>query len=413
LEFTVEYVTPVPDQVMTDPTRFRQIIMNLVANALKFTDEGSVRVRVAWHPGTANNRLSDPSQPPTERPRVTIDVSDTGIGITPEQQQQLFQAFMQADYSTTRRFGGTGLGLSISRRLARMLHGELTLRSTPGEGSTFTLSIPMDPAPAAAIIPPGDARSRLTSPAPEVHVRSNLGMRILLAEDGVENRDVIMLHLKRAGCDLVVAEDGQQAYEMALKAWRLGDAYDVILMDMQMPVMDGYTATSKLRAEGYPGAIIAITAHAMQEDRVRCIRAGCDEYASKPVDMPALLAILSRVAGTTRKPDGGAAENSALVQLTRKFIQGLPDQIDTLRDLGRRSMWESGAAAAHRLAGAGGAYGFEAITREAKNLERVFRNGTASAEWLTAIDRLDLACKAAHASLPRENGRSKSPELIN
>jgi CheY-like chemotaxis protein len=304
---------------------------------------------------------------------------------------------MQADPSTTRRFGGTGLGLSISRRLARMMGGELTVTSEQGKGSCFHLTVPMPSLPGTAMLPPGEFRHVVDDVQRSLDaMRRELKLRVLLAEDGVENRDVITLHLRHAGCEVWQAEDGEQAHAMALQAWRAGEPYDVVLMDMQMPVMDGYTATAKLRSDGYIGVIIALTAHAMREDRDRAIRVGCDEYATKPVDMPKLLQKMAQFAGRMSPPTvtEKMLENPVLRQLTVKFLDGLPQTLDTLTASAARSAWDEMALAAHRLAGAGGAYGFEEITREAKALERAVRaNSEADAEKYLAA--LKAVCAAA------------------
>ncbi len=384
--FSIECDTAIPERARTDPTRFRQILVNLTGNALKFTDEGSVRVVLAckaggqWDNGPVN--------------QMTVDVIDTGIGIAPAEQEQLFQPFMQADLSTTRRFGGTGLGLSISRRLARMMGGELTVSSEPGKGSCFRLTVPMPSLPGTSMLPPGEFRHVVDDVQRSLDTpRRELKLRILLAEDGVENRDVITLHLRHAGCEVWQAEDGEQAHAMALQAWRAGEPYDVVLMDMQMPVMDGYTATAKLRSDGYIGVIIALTAHAMREDRDRAIRVGCDEYATKPVDMPKLLQKMARFNGRMSPPTvtEKMLENPVLRQLTVKFLDGLPLTLESFAQMTSRSAWEELAVGAHRLAGAGGAYGFEEITREAKVLERAVR-ANAPAEVEKALAALEAAC---------------------
>jgi CheY-like chemotaxis protein len=217
---------------------------------------------------------------------MQFDVVDTGIGLDAEQAARLFQPFSQADVSTSRRFGGTGLGLTISRRLAQLLGGELILQATaPGQGSTFRLVIAAgtregvrmvaDPARAAVTVPEaGSAPSEMPS----------LDCRVLLAEDGLDNQRLLTHILRKAGAETKVVDNGRAAVEAALAAVAAGRPFDVILMDMQMPVMDGYEAARRLRQEGYRRPIIALTAHAMTGDREKCLRAGCDDFATKPVD---------------------------------------------------------------------------------------------------------------------------------
>jgi CheY-like chemotaxis protein len=212
---------------------------------------------------------------------------------------------------------------------------------------------------------------------------------------------------------VTAVEDGLQAYDLAFGAWREKDPYDIVLMDMQMPVMDGYTATSKLRSQGYAGIIIALTAHAMKEDRERCIRVGCDEYATKPVNVPALLQSMAALAGkskavTTAGITDRMQENPALWQLTRKFCDGLTATLESMRQFLRDGKLDELSVAAHRLAGAGGAYGFDDISREAKALERAARS-MGKEDVQAALEGL---VRAGQAAQQRVSGTSvKNPQL--
>ncbi|MCP4591641.1 MAG: response regulator [bacterium] len=284
LSFSVEYIGAVPETIQTDPTRLRQILINLIGNAIKFTETGSVRL--------ITSLVED-----GDETHMQFSVLDTGIGMTEKQLTKLFQSFMQADTSTTRKFGGTGLGLAISKRFAEMLGGTITAESKPGEGSMFCVTVTtgslngvkmLDELAVAAIAPPATAAA--TRPA-----GGELVCRILLAEDGADNQRLISRVLEKAGAKVTVVENGKLAVDIALAARNQrcenGPEYpfDVILMDMQMPVMDGYEATGLLRREGYTGPIIALTAHAMASDRQKCIDAGCDDYASKPINRSKLI----------------------------------------------------------------------------------------------------------------------------
>ncbi len=284
LALAVEYDGPLPQTIESDPLRLRQVLINLVGNAIKFTELGSVRVKVRV--------LANLETPP----RLSFDVVDTGIGLTTEETERLFQPFMQADNSTSRRFGGTGLGLTISKRLARMLGGDISLSSEHGQGSTFTLTIdpgPLDGVPMIDARPPRREMDR--AEAQEAAAQSQLECRILLAEDGPDNQRLIAFLLGKAGAEVDLVENGQEAYEKAIEAQESGCPYDVILMDMQMPVMDGYEATRKLRKSGYNRPVVALTAHAMAGDREKCLDAGCDEFATKPIDRKVLLATVNAV----------------------------------------------------------------------------------------------------------------------
>lgn len=295
LAFEIEFIGPIPQTIQTDPLRLRQILVNLVGNAVKFTESGSVILEVRL--------ANDPDQA-----RLEFDVIDTGIGLTDEQSARIFRAFGQADASTTRQFGGTGLGLVISKRLAQLLGGDVLLVSSkPGLGSRFRASVAVGSlagvpmidgmsgekelfanAEAGMIIPPAEAKTALK------------GLRILLAEDGLDNQRLIMHVLKKAGAEVNGVENGRQAVEAAMGGTEdrascdSAILYDVILMDMQMPELDGYAATALLREKGYVGPIIALTAHSMAGDRQKCLDAGCDDFASKPIDLMNLIETILR-----------------------------------------------------------------------------------------------------------------------
>ncbi len=280
--------TPMPARATLDPTRFRQILINLVGNAVKFTDVGTVTLRVsAQQPGADGQRGPDAAS--GGRCCLCIDVEDSGQGMSPEQADRLFSHFTQADASVTRRHGGTGLGLAISRRLARLMGGDVTLvRTAPGRGSTFRLVLPIAVCPDA----PWVDRFAHAEVQPSAQPQSETAFRgrILLAEDGPDNRKLISFHLSRAGAQVDIAENGKIALEMIAAAAQRGQPYDLLVSDMQMPEMDGYSLARALRGQGNPIPIIALTAHAMAEDRQRCVEAGCDDYASKPIDRARLLA---------------------------------------------------------------------------------------------------------------------------
>jgi PAS domain S-box-containing protein len=296
---------PLPETVLTDPLRLRQVLVNLVGNAIKFTDHGEVRV---------TTQLVDDGG----RPRLRFKVTDTGIGMNEEQIGRLFQTFSQVDNSSSRRFGGTGLGLCISKRLVEALGGRIEVRSAPEQGSTF--SVTLDPGPLdgirmieSAAKPPPDRPAT----APAAADKTELAGRILLAEDGPDNQRLISTVLRKAGAEVVAVENGQLAVEAALAACDQGRPFDVVLMDMQMPVLDGYDATRRLRDLGYTGAIVALTAHAMSQDRQRCLDAGCDDYATKPIDRVRLVRTIAAYVG--KQPGAPIAADG--------LPQTAPDQI--------------------------------------------------------------------------------------
>ena len=289
LSLTVELVPPVPLTIETDMLRLRQILINLVGNAIKFTEHGGVRVVT---------RLEQPT-PFSPQPQLRIDVIDTGIGLTPEQISRIFQPFTQADSSTKRKYGGTGLGLAISRRFAALLGGEVNVRSEPGQGSTFTVLVPVGELRDVTDAPPDPlAGGKATAPKTADDISLH-GVRVLVAEDGADNQRLIKAVLLRAGADVSLAENGKLAVEAAQEAELTHQPFHIVLMDMQMPVMDGYEATRTLRASGFARPIIALTAHAMLGDRDKCLAAGCNDYTTKPIQRPALLDMIARCTRST------------------------------------------------------------------------------------------------------------------
>lgn len=287
LALDVNYQTAVPETIYSDPTRLRQILLNLVGNAIKFTDRGWVRLTVRL--------LAE--QPD---PAIQFEVIDTGVGIAPEQIQRIFCPFAQGDASTTRRFGGTGLGLSISRRLAKLLGGTISVDSRPGEGSTFRATIATGPLDGVPLVVPS-ASTRLLPAAvderqPTAGANMVLPYRILLAEDAPDIQRLVKRMLEKAGATVTVVENGAEAIGCAMAASQSGQPFDVILMDIQMPVVNGYQATRSLRANKYRGPIIALTAEALASHRQRCLEAGCDAYVPKPIKRDTLLeAILETI----------------------------------------------------------------------------------------------------------------------
>jgi len=299
LALAVENVGMIPEKIHTDPTRLRQILTNLLSNAIKFTDCGAVMVRFD---------LIDP--PFCDNPRMRFEVIDSGIGLTDQQISRLFKPFAQADSSTTRRFGGTGLGLTICKRLAELLGGGISVASKPGTGSRFTATIAAGNLKGVSLSenPPRRAEEMCARPSSaQCDAPCERGLRILLAEDGPDNQKLISFLLSKAGHCVEVVDNGRAACEQAMMAWKSGSPFDVILMDMQMPEMDGYTAAARLRADKYPNTIIALTAHAMTGDRARCLQSGCDDYATKPIDRKALLALLERHGRASRDAAGSPA----------------------------------------------------------------------------------------------------------
>ena len=297
-----------------DPTRLRQVLLNLLGNAVKFTEAGGVDLTVRPADGPAAGRRG-------RTPWLEFAVSDTGCGIAADQLERLFDPFEQADASTTRKFGGTGLGLSISRRLAERMGGTLTAESEPGAGATFHLRVPAPPAPVAPFAGPLIAEAPVSplareprrvappEPRPKPPPKPLVGRRVLLAEDIEDSRRLITFLLQKAGAEVEAVGDGRAAVDRVFPPRAADDraaddraagpsegGFDVILMDMQMPVLDGYGAARELRDRGYDGPIVALTAHAMDGDAAACLTAGCDAYAAKPIGREDLVNCVLRAA---------------------------------------------------------------------------------------------------------------------
>lgn len=268
-----------PQSVTTDAKRLAQILYNLTENAIKFTQEGSIKISASL-------------ETDTEKPILIFKVKDTGIGIKPEFHQSIFDPFSQAEDAMTRNYGGVGLGLAVSRDLARAMGGDIVVESTVGQGSTFILTI--DPGPPIQNADDiSDSTSQQSEPQDQSSPTTTLtpfqSYRVLIVDDSKDNRVLLKHYLKQSGAQIAFANDGQEAIDAVQDAINSNEPFQLLLMDMQMPVLDGYHATVKLRNLGVTVPIIAITAHALAGDREHCLSAGCDEYMTKPVDKQQLM----------------------------------------------------------------------------------------------------------------------------
>jgi len=296
LMLSVRWETKVPKLIYTDQPRVRQALINLIGNSIKFTAKGSVQVvgRFLEYQG---------------RPQIEYDVIDTGIGIMESQLVKIFDPFVQADTSVTRRFGGTGLGLAITRKIARGLGGDLTAVSEIGDGSTFSMRIDCgDISGIPFIAPSAEQRGRAAEVIQPLPQKVSAEINVLLVEDGDTNRKLIKLILERAGARVTTAEHGAIGVELAMK-----QSFDVILMDMQMPVMDGYTAARRLRDKGLTLPIIALTAHTMTGDREKCLDAGCTDYLTKPINAELMFAAIEQAVRSAAEKDTVIAADTLVV----------------------------------------------------------------------------------------------------
>jgi signal transduction histidine kinase len=275
LELAIISTPDVPQIIVTDPIRLRQCLINLVSNSIKFTEKGSIKLAV---------------QPLVKEQKHFIEfkVIDTGIGIPPEKLDTIFDAFTQGDGSTTRKYGGTGLGLTITRQVANLMGGDVTVTSEVGKGSTFTLTVPVN------VISDGNQDARhlqelINENNENDDLNGKFSGRVLVVEDSLTNQMLIKLMLEKLGFVLTIAEDGFQAID-AMN----GQVFDMIFMDMQMPNMNGYDATKKIRNLGIKTPVIAMTGSITHEDEKKCIEVGCDEYVSKPIDRNHLIKVISK-----------------------------------------------------------------------------------------------------------------------
>lgn len=377
LSFEIDFDRQIPRQVQTDPLRAKQVLVNLVSNAIKFTESGRVKIGVYREISYFTHT-------------IRFEVTDTGIGMTRDQVDQLFQPFTQGDVSTTRRFGGTGLGLTISKRLAKLLGGDITVKSEPGQGSTFIFRLDGGPRLGVPLIDNLTLDQLLVGTGDTLDEEMRIQGRILVAEDGEDNRELVTAHLRRAGAEVVIAGTGRLAVEAA-KAQK----FDLVLMDMQMPELDGYGATRALRAAGITIPIIALTANAMAEDRLKCLQAGCTEYLAKPIARGQLLRTLSRFLPSSSEPHpltipapasepasvsaqplrNTMGDESAVQTLLMRFISRLPERVKALRTCLEEEDLEKLRQTVHQLKGAAGGYGYRQLTHQAGRAEQKLAAG--------------------------------------
>ena len=376
LALVFQIAPDVPTELVGDPTRLRQVLLNLLGNAIKFTQSGEVSLKV--------DRNTDSSVPTALR----FTVSDTGIGITREKLGQVFERFTQADSSTTRRFGGSGLGLTISKRLVELMGGRMWVESEFGIGSVFSFAVPFE-------IWSRDDRPMDTAigAGPELALRA---LRILLAEDSPDNCTITMAYLEDTPYLIDIAETGA----IACAKFKIGH-YDLVLMDRQMPVMDGLTATRTIRAweqaNGRPPTpIIALTASALKGDREMCLAAGCTAFLTKPIRQEVLLQAVRdhSVAPLPVSRDQGAMTDAIRVRPAHKFASRIPAYLKSCRqnvvlmlDAMDRVDFETVANLGHQMSGSGGMFGFQSITDICVAIEQAAKNSDRDASH-RSVDEL-------------------------
>ncbi len=375
LTLSVNYEFPMPVLITTDPLRLQQILLNICSNAVKFTAQGTISLTAScdWN----NQQLS-------------FAITDTGIGMTAEQMAGLFLPFRQADSSTTRRYGGTGLGLSLSKHLAEKLGGAIEAHSEFGQGSVFTLRVatgPLNNVDRVYAVPQIQALRRQEA---MVSQKNRLSGTILLAEDNPTIQKLLTLFLRKMGATVTIVDSGDAALRAAQQKF-----YDLVLMDMQMPVMSGVDAVRQLRHDGYDRPIVALTANATTEDKVTCLAAGCNEFLTKPVSREQLYTLTAKyLAREAATPIDDAIvstllhEEPSLRHLVETYVAELPDYLQRLQSSFQGKDWTTLRKELHDLKGAGGGYGYPMLTSLAGEAERQLADGN-----LPAVETSLLAIK--------------------
>ena len=360
LEFSIHYTYPLPAKINTDPFRLKQIILNLCSNAIKFTDEGHVHLNVDYI--KARNKL-------------LIEVVDTGIGLSEDQIKEIFEPFKQADSAISRRYGGTGLGLTLSRQLAMVLHGNIEVESEQGKGSCFTLAMDVGEINDAELTYTLAKTPDTDDGIDTIDAINSLKVtgRVLVVDDNIVNQQLLSLFLKRIDVDYAVVENGQLAVEKALT-----EDFDLILMDIQMPVMDGITATKRLRQQGYCIPIVALTANTQEEDRQNCLNAGCNDFLTKPIDIKTFFKVVTAHINGYTADDNQAEpvypicsrQDPGLASLIDGFVKlHLPAMQRDIDNAIQQADWEKLRHKLHELKGTAGNVGYLVLMDVAKQME--------------------------------------------
>lgn len=414
LQLSLTAATEVPAKIHTDPGRLRQIAFNLIGNSIKFTEQGQVNVSCRYANDAGHSQL-------------IIDIADTGIGMDETAQKNIFNPFVQADSTVTRRFGGTGLGLSISRKFAQALGGDISVQSEPGKGSVFSVSLAtgdlngVEFLPVERILELQEDQETADSKSWQLP-----GARVLIVDDGAENRELVQLLLEEAGVTVAQAENGQIGVDMALE-----NDYDVILMDVNMPVMDGFTAAGILRQRDITIPIIALTANAMVGFETDCLAAGYSGYLSKPINIDQFMDKMTELLGASKvsapqqvEPDKRQnqqpVESTPLVStlpcgnekfrnIILRFAERLDQQLQILTEAVQSADFEEIANLAHWLKGAGGTVGFDVFTEPAAQLEELAR-----LKQLDALEPLleHIKALAARICLTTEDAEEPSAHTV-
>lgn len=397
LKFDVNYRLPLPRVIEADPLRLKQIIINLCGNAIKFTERGSVNVNVSY------DRVVE---------QLAIEVVDTGIGLTHEESARLFQDFEQVDAGINRKYGGTGLGLAVSKKLAALMGGTITVTSKKGHGSKFQLFLktPEHIGDLAHTL----REAELTSPqsAPESHASPDrFSGNVLLVEDTQQIRDLVNMYLRRAGVTVHIAENGAQALELIAAT-----SFDLVLMDIQMPVMDGLAAMQKLREREYKTPVVALTANAMKDDQELYLRAGFADFLAKPVDRARLAQVLGKFLRAVEPASDApiqptlGQDDPELRELIDAFVARLPEFWTPLERAARDHEWEQVREVAHKLKGLGGGMGYPVISEVAASILFQLKAGSFEAA-AQQVERLGVIIARVRAASSPANSPARETLL--
>ncbi|MBB1424292.1 response regulator [Pseudoalteromonas sp. SG43-7] len=355
LNCNINFHLPLPRIINSDSTRLKQILINIASNAVKFTEQGLIELDITYN---------------SDLQLIEFAIKDSGIGMSEREVERVFKPFEQADTTTTRRFGGTGLGLCISKNLAQLLGGDVYVTSTPGQGSCFCVQIACNlPADKQQTVPMLTELSQLT-PAKDLQLsfaENSFDANILVAEDNPDNQVLIKLLLQTWGLEPDIANNGAEAVEMALV-----NDYQLIIMDMQMPIMGGLEATQMLRHAAYDGPIIALTANVMKHDVNTYLQAGCDEALAKPIDKDALESVLVSYLNIEKDSQNkwdSLLNSEKFQQINDNYRLKLPGYLTDVTQLYNNGEWEQLRALAHSLKGSAGCFGFSNIHHAAATLE--------------------------------------------
>ncbi|WP_455376109.1 ATP-binding protein [Kaarinaea lacus] len=392
LTFDVFYEFPVPQTFYTDPVRLKQILINVCDNARKFTETGGLTVEVGYDVSAKQMRFT---------------VTDTGIGMSQEDMSHIFHAFTQADTSTIRQYGGTGLGLCISQQLAEKLGGNITCQSEKGKGSQFVISVLAEVKEGSEFITKENSSDLVyrENTVKKSKMPRSLKGKVLLAEDSVENQQLISMYVRKTGADITIAENGKIAVNHAMS-----EEFDLILMDMQMPVMGGLEAIQWLRQINCETPIVALTANALKQDRDRCIAAGANDYLTKPVDLARFYKVLEKYLKNSDTQNHSSAYLSNEIAndpefqlLVRQFVSSLPDVVESIKNAVRDRDWETAESLTHKLKGVGGNYGYPNLSKLSQKI-----NAQIKSEIYDQVEHLVAELEDACHQIVAENEKRRA-----